>query len=590
MVSHAGYAAACSPVAAPSDRFALVACDLQPDLLNSLPAEARNAFLKVQRVCLEAAKKAGWLIVFTGLRFPSGYAGVGERHRLYGGFRRLNAKVGDKTAHWFMEGHEGAEIEPSVLSPLSDGAAASGNDDNVVMAWRRQHLPGEELLETLRVRGITKVTVIGLKASHSVQATCQALCNEGLAVYAIRECIQDDSTERLAAVLKHFLPIYADIVTWQDFLEGIGMEEGYIADQRKHFEALFSPGPRTDCDAPSLDSSGHLLCTDCKRGGHGQLFCKYLLERPAWRDFPTQEWFQDEYWKEYYCPSGKRVVDFADEPQFSRVAMYLKGREWLEDKLKILEVASEYMPDTYIIERGQWKGKQPPSDDVAANVPWFVKQADRNWGTCIRCCLKPSECTNATEEKCVYVVQPHIANPLLMDDGRKCHIKFYILLVASEDGTKWTLYTYKDGYMCISPNEWSPSDTSIETQVTIVRNERISEVRGWNHWADVYPKCKNIVADVVSRTLKAGKLQGRPGKQQFEIFSADFVADTNEKAWLLEFNFDPVLRDVGYSATVNDAAMVRSALSIVFPWEKSDSGLWDVAGEFNVAATLQAVA
>ena len=46
-------------------------------------------------------------------------------------------------------------------------------------------------------------------------------------------------------------------------------------------------------------------------------------------------------------------------------------------------------------------------------------------------------------------------DPLLTDDGRKCHIKamqkheaivlpqFYVLLVGFEDGVRWELYTYK---------------------------------------------------------------------------------------------------------------------------------------------------
>ena len=43
-----------------------------------------------------------------------------------------------------------------------------------------------------------------------------------------------------------------------------------------------------------------------------------------------------------------------------------------------------------------------------------------------------------------------------MDDGRKCHIKFYILLICAEDGVCWDLYTYKSAFLSISPNKWSP--------------------------------------------------------------------------------------------------------------------------------------
>ena len=50
-----------------------------------------------------------------------------------------------------------------------------------------------------------------------------------------------------------------------------------------------------------------------------------------------QKWFEDEKHNEYHCPLGKRLVDFAVESHFSRIAMYIKGRIWLEDKTKIAQ-------------------------------------------------------------------------------------------------------------------------------------------------------------------------------------------------------------------------------------------------------------
>ena len=98
-------------------------------------------------------------------------------------------------------------------------------------------------------------------------------------------------------------------------------------------------------------------------------------------------------------------MDFADESHFSRIAMppaefsyclrhgrYLKGRAWLEEKTKVLELAPGKMPDTYIIENGQWRGSPPPPDEEVSDLPWFVKEADRNWGTSVHVCGKPSAC------------------------------------------------------------------------------------------------------------------------------------------------------------------------------------------------------
>merc|ERR1712054_193239 len=125
-------------------------------------------------------------------------------------------------------------------------------------------------------------------------------------------------------------------------------------------------------------------------------------------------------------------------------------------------------------------------------LPWFVKEADRNWGTSVSVCRKATQCMDLAKPGSTYVVQQHIRDPLLMDDGRKSHIKFYVLLMCKEDAVTWQLYTLRDGYLSISPNKWSPTDTSKETQVTIIRSERIGS---WKPWPAAYPKCKAAVAE-----------------------------------------------------------------------------------------------
>mmetsp|Transcript_85749 Transcript_85749/g.156223 ORF Transcript_85749/g.156223 Transcript_85749/m.156223 type:complete len:582 (-) Transcript_85749:95-1840(-) len=330
--------------------------------------------------------------------------------------------------------------------------------------------------------------------------------------------------------------------------------------------------PLESSDAPRK----HFYCTNCKVGGHGKRFSEYLLKRPDWRVYPYQKWFEDDKKNEYFCPLGKRLVDFADETHFSRLAMYIKGRVWLEDKTKMWELVPDLMPETYCIVDRTWRdGRVPPQD--AEDLPWFVKEADRNWGTSVNVCQKASECMDLAKPGATYVVQQHIRDPLCMDDGRKCHIKFYVLLMCLEDGMTWRVYTFEDGYLSISPNKWSPHDISKETQVTIIRTERVAS---WRHWTDVYPKCKAGVAEVVRRSVAQGKLEGRMAKRQFEILSSDFIVDTHGNVWLFEFNMSPVLKDPQESPEVHDADMITAALDIVLPWEHGSHGKWDLAGEF----------
>mmetsp|Transcript_86221 Transcript_86221/g.268212 ORF Transcript_86221/g.268212 Transcript_86221/m.268212 type:complete len:219 (+) Transcript_86221:58-714(+) len=196
------------------ERYALVVCDAQPDLLASLPQAERERLLSGVRELLGSARSAGWLTVFTGLRFPAAYEGVPPRHRLFGGLQRLNAKQGDERVHWFMEGHAGAEIEPS-LGPLEGSEA---------LAWRDRLRPGEELLTPLRAKNITKVAVVGLKTAQGVLAVCQALMDEGLLVYVVKDCVADDNAARSAAVVDHVLPQFADVLSLADFKTQISQE------------------------------------------------------------------------------------------------------------------------------------------------------------------------------------------------------------------------------------------------------------------------------------------------------------------------------------------------------------------------------
>lgn len=317
-------------------------------------------------------------------------------------------------------------------------------------------------------------------------------------------------------------------------------------------------------------------CADCQVGGHGNRFCKYLLKRPNWRVYPSEKWFEDSGGRTSHCPLGKRGVDFTDETYFSRIAMHIKGRIWLEDKRKLYEFVPDIMPFTYVIKNRQWVGDPPPPEPPgAAPMPWFVKETDRNWGTSVVCCAQPEECMGLATSDAVYVVQKHIAKPLLYYNGEKCHIKFYNLLYGKADGVTWQLYSYKDGYLSISPKAWDPTDLSKETQVTIIRSKRIND---WPYWPEVYPKCKAGVQTVIQRAVDQGKLEGRD-KAQFEIISADFVVTEDLDVYLLEFNTGPVLKDPDDSPDVHDAGMIDGALHIVEPWEGGNEDQWDFVFE-----------
>jgi nicotinamidase-related amidase len=408
---------------------------MQPDLLKSLTPVDRQALVDSVQIALDAARQAGWKVVFTGLRFEVGYKNVLPQHRLYGALQRLHAKMGNDKVHWFLEGYDGSNIQSSLLV---------GEEDTVVV-WRPSHLPSTKLVEVLQ--GIQNVTVVGIKASVCVQITCQYLCDRGLDVSVVRECVADDVPERLTAVVEHLIPLYGNVISLVDFIDHtVGLDQyEYHAHVESTCEKIVS------------------YCCNVGRGGHSSLYMAHLLQRSEWRPYPKQKWFDDFVAKSYYCPLGKRVVEFCDEPKFSSISAFIKGREWLDEKEKLIDLAGKLMPETYLIQRGQWIN-QPRQEEEGPC--WFVKEVNKNGGRAVQICHCLSDCMALTDPNSTYVVQRHIRHPLLTDDGRKCHMKFYSLLHCNEDGL-WELYTFREAYLSTSPNQWSPTDISSDTQLTI---------------------------------------------------------------------------------------------------------------------------
>ena len=219
---------------------------MQPDLLKSLTPVDRQALVDSVQIALDAARQAGWKVVFTGLRFEVGYKNVLPQHRLYGALQRLNAKMGNDKVHWFLEGYDGSNIRLSLLV----------GEDTVV--WHPSHLPSTKLVEVLQ--GIQNVAVVGIKASLSVQVTCQYLCDRGLDVSVVRECVADDVPERLTAVVEHLIPLYGNVISLVDFIDhAVGLDQYEYA----HVET---------CE--KIVS----YCCDVGCGGHSSLYMAHLLQ------------------------------------------------------------------------------------------------------------------------------------------------------------------------------------------------------------------------------------------------------------------------------------------------------------------------
>ena len=72
------------------------------------------------------------------------------------------------------------------------------------------------------------------------------------------------------------------------------------------------------------------------------------------------------------------------------------------------ELVPELMPETWTIVDQKWQGDPPPETQSGEELPWFVKETDRNWGTSVLCCSRSQDCMGLTQPKATYVVQQHI--------------------------------------------------------------------------------------------------------------------------------------------------------------------------------------
>jgi nicotinamidase-related amidase len=573
------------------ERIALVICDLQHDILASLENSSSSSLpllLSAIRIAIEAARNNQWIVIHSGLKFQPRYHCVNPNHKLYGALRKLNDKLGnDDKVHFFMSGWPGCDF----VLPVTE-------DHQTI--WRSSnHLP-HELVDALVQQEVTKVYLVGVKASIAIQIASQMIMDRGIHVTVVRECVQDDDESRMNAALDHILPLYSTVISLEELVvDEAGGYDSFSVASKESFIRLMGKGPHNSSsngneeqDDSSRDSPTFCAC-DCGRRGLGGRYMELLLRRPGWKTYPTQTWYEDFIAGDFQCPLGKQICDFCDEPEFSKVSMYLYGREFLDEKDKVIELAGRFMPRTYRIDESQWVGGESPpldDDDGAQDAPWFIKIADQNLGgAAIDIVKKPSEIMNHVNKNQRYVVQQHVIDPLLTDDGRKCHVKLYVLLTCQEDGVTWNLYTYNASLLSISPNPWSAEDLSKETQITIHRHHiPPGETIGWkHHWDGVYKKCQAGTAEVIEKAISSGKLKGRP-QMQFEVFSVDWMPDTHGNIWMFEFNMSPAVwaRNEDFDGLVDDGderrsslmkhdeLMLKEALSVVIP-DGQGPGQWE---------------
>lgn len=188
-----------------------------------------------------------------------------------------------------------------------------------------------------------------------------------------------------------------------------------------------------------------------------------------------------------------------------------------------------------------------------------------------------------------FVAQPYIHPPLLLDnDGRKFHIRVYVLAVGS-----LKVYVYRDmlalfaGKDYVAPGTEEEEDldghlTNTCLQGTAAAGERDTVRRFWDLDEEglkpgvaqsVFEQICEVTGELFEAAARTMMVHFQPREGAFEVFGLDFLVDAGGTAWLLEVNAFPDFKQTGEGLTGVVSGfwegVVRTA---VVPWVMGGEG------------------
>lgn len=96
-----------------------------------------------------------------------------------------------------------------------------------------------------------------------------------------------------------------------------------------------------------------------------------------------------------------------------------------------------------------------------------------------------NECFENCKKDRHYVIQPHVASPLLYK-GHKFSVRIYGLIVSPPGPErKLNILVYKDGYLALAGQKWDSQNFAHESQVSTNRSLALSN---WEHYDTVMPQ------------------------------------------------------------------------------------------------------
>ncbi len=189
-----------------------------------------------------------------------------------------------------------------------------------------------------------------------------------------------------------------------------------------------------------------------------------------------------------------------------------------------------------------------------------------------------------------FVAQPYIHPPLLLPgDGRKFHIRTYVLCVGSLD-----VYVYRPmlalfaGKAYAAPRSASSSSAiDLEAHLTnTCRQRSVADGTVRPFWElggmddgrkrDVFAQVCEVTGELFEAAARGMPMHFRPLPNAFEVFGLDFLVDAAGRAWLLEANAFPDFAQTGAElrglvAGLWEAVLRRAVVPFFSPSSSSSS-------------------
>lgn len=182
------------------ENTALLIMDYQYDVSAAIPEEWRKLLLQKAASVLDAAREVGLPVLYIVNFFRKGYPEISHKNKVFSGV---------KVKGIIQEGSRGAEIRDEIRP----------RDGELVVNKHRSSAFHDTDLETiLRVKGITKLVIMGISTGGCVLSSLRKAADLDYDIVVISDACADPDEEIQNVLMRKVFPRQAKVVTAQDFV------------------------------------------------------------------------------------------------------------------------------------------------------------------------------------------------------------------------------------------------------------------------------------------------------------------------------------------------------------------------------------